>query len=367
MKKILFFIPTLGGGGAEKVLVNLVNNLDSKKYDITVQTLFDIGVNKKNLNANIKYKTIFKKRIRGNIHILKIFSKKFLFKKMIKEDYDIIVSYLEGPTTRIVSGCTNPNTKLINWVHTEMNNVKEFQKSYRSANEMRKSYEKYNMTIFVARSTKDNFEDKTKINLKNSRVIRNIIDINEILNKSNEKIENEKKQITLVTLARLTHSKGYERLLRIHKKLIDEKIEHNLWILGEGEDREKIEDYINKNSLENTVKLYGYQENPYKYLKQADIYVCASYIEGYSTAVTEALIIGKPIVTTDCSGMNEILENGKYGLIVKNDEKDLYEGIKEMILNSEFRKNFENLAVERRKYFSINEKIKEIDELFESN
>ena len=63
MKRILFFIPTLGGGGAEKVLVNLVNNLDNKKYDITVQTLFDIGINKKNLNSNINYKTIFKNKI----------------------------------------------------------------------------------------------------------------------------------------------------------------------------------------------------------------------------------------------------------------------------------------------------------------
>ena len=366
MKRILFFIPTLGGGGAEKVLVNLVNNLDNKKYDITVQTLFDIGINKKNLNSNINYKTIFKKRIKGNIHILKIFSRKFLFKKMIREDYDIIVSYLEGPTTRIVSGCNNPNVKLINWVHTEMNNVKEIQKSYRSANEMRKAYEKYNMTIFVAKSTKDNFENKTKINLKDSRVIRNIIDINEILNKSNEKIENEKKQITLVTLARLTQSKGYERLLRTHKKLLDENIIHDLWILGEGEDREKIENYIKKNALENSVKLYGYQENPYKYLREADIYVCASYIEGYSTAVTEALIIGKPIITTNCSGMNEILENGTYGLIVENNENALYNGIKEMILNSNLRKNYENLAIKRREYFNIDRQLKEVNEIFEN-
>ena len=286
---------------------------------------------------------------------------------MIKENYDIIVSYLEGPTTRIVSGCTNTNTKLINWVHTEMNNISEFQKSYRSAKEMKKAYERYNVTIFVAKTTESSFKEKTKIKLKNSKVIRNIIDINEILSKSNEKIENEKEQITLVTLARLTQSKGYERLLKIHKRLLDEKIYNRLWILGEGEDRSKIENYIKQNSLENTVKLYGYQENPYKYLKQADIYVCASYIEGYSTAVTEALIVGKPIVTTNCSGMSEILENGKYGLIVENNDEDLYEGIKEMILNSTLRKKFENLAIERRTYFDIKNKVKELDELFENS
>ena len=155
-------------------------------------------------------------------------------------------------------------------------------------------------------------------------------------------------------------------MLRTHKKLLDENIIHDLWILGEGEDREKIENYIKKNALENSVKLYGYQENPYKYLREADIYVCASYIEGYSTAVTEALIIGKPIITTNCSGMNEILENGTYGLIVENNENALYNGIKEIILNSNLRKNYENLAIKRREYFNIDRQLKEVNEIFEN-
>lgn len=366
MKKILFFIPTLGGGGAEKVLVNLVNNLDLKKYDITVQTLFDVGVNRKNLNSNIKYKTIFKKMIRGNIHILKLFSRKFLFKRMIKEKYDIIVSYLEGPTTRIVSGCMDSNIKLINWVHTEMKSIKEFQKSYRNKEEMREAYNRYDATVFVAETTKNNFESITNFNLENEKVIRNVIDINKIIEKSTEKIEIEKKQITLVTLARLAKSKGYDRLLRVHKRLLDEGINHDLWILGEGPERQNIGDFIKQNSLESTVKLFGYQENPYKYLKQSDVYVCASYIEGYSTAVTEALIIGKPIVTTRCSGMDEILQNGKYGLIVENDEEDLYDGIKKILLNQDIRNNYAELAIKRREHFEMKNQLKEINKMFDN-
>ncbi len=367
MKKILFFIPTLGGGGAEKVLVNLVNNLDLKKYDITVQTLFDVGVNKKGLKKEIKYKTIFKKIIRGNIHILKLFSRKFLFKKMIKEKYDIIVSYLEGPTTRIVSGCTDSDTKLINWVHTEIKNIKEFQKSYRNKKEMEDAYKRYDETVFVANIAKINFENITNFNLKNEKVIRNVIDTNEIIKKSMEKVDIKKEQITLVTLARLIKLKGYDRLLRIHKRLLNEGINHCLWVLGEGPERQNIEDFIKKNSLQSTVKLYGYQENPYKYLKQADIYVCASYIEGYSTAVTEAIIIGKPVITTKCSGMDEILENGKYGLIVDNNEEDLYEGIKKMLLNQDIRKEYEELSLKRSKYFDIEQQIKEVNKIFESS
>lgn len=365
MKRILFFIPTLGGGGAEKVLVNLVNNLNQEKYDITVQTLFDVGINKKNLKSSIKYKSVFKTIFRGNIHILKLFSRKFLYQRMIKDKYDIIVSYLEGPTTRIVSGCQDKNVKLINWVHTEMKNINEFKKSYRSMKEMKSAYESYDFTVFVAETTKSNFDEFTKFKLKQEKVLRNIIDVNEIISKSTQKCNVKRKNITLVTLARLAKSKGYDRLLRIHKRLLDESIKNDLWILGEGPERQKIEDYIRQNSLEDTVKLLGYKENPYKYLKQADIYVCASYIEGYSTAVTEALIIGKPIVTTNCSGMNEILQNGKYGLIVENTEEELYKGIRNIILNEEIRNKYEKLSQERRKDLNIEKQLKDVEKIFD--
>ena len=85
-KRILFFIPTLGGGGAEKVLVNLVNNLNPQKYDITVETIFDYGVNKQFLNSNIKYRYVFKRMFRGNIHIFKLFSRKILYKYIINSE-----------------------------------------------------------------------------------------------------------------------------------------------------------------------------------------------------------------------------------------------------------------------------------------
>ena len=224
MKKILFFIPTLGGGGAEKVLVNLVNNLDRNKYDIMIQTLFNYGVNKQYLDENIKYRYVFKKIFRGNKHLFKLFSPKFLLNHMIKDKYDIIVSYLEGPTTRIVSGCVDKKTKLIAWVHTEMSKLKEFTGSYRSLNEMKKVYEKYDGTVFVADTTMKNFHEFTKIKTKKDWVIRNAIDIPNILENSNKEIQykelNSIENPIIITIARLAKSKGYDRLLKIHKKLI---------------------------------------------------------------------------------------------------------------------------------------------------
>ena len=113
MKKVLFLIHDLQGGGAEKVLVNLVNNMDHSKFDVTVMTLFDVGVNRRYLSDKVHYKFVYKKMMRGNSHFMKLLTPEQLHKKYIKDTYDIEIAYLEGPCARIISGCPDPNTKLV--------------------------------------------------------------------------------------------------------------------------------------------------------------------------------------------------------------------------------------------------------------
>ena len=105
--------------GRKKVLVNLVNNLNKRRFDVTVLALFDGGVNKPFLKPWIKFRACMPHTFRGNIHVLKIFSPSQLYKHFIHENYDIVVSYLEGPTARIISGCSDENTKMISWIHVE--------------------------------------------------------------------------------------------------------------------------------------------------------------------------------------------------------------------------------------------------------
>ena len=251
MKKILFFIPTLTGGGAEKVLVNLVNHLDDKKYEVTVQTLFDVGINKKYLGSNIKYKYVFRKIFRGNIHILKIFSPGLLFKKMIKDDYDIIVSYLQGPTTRIVSGCNNTNTKLINWLHLEIHDSKRITRSYRTFNETISCYKKYDATVCVSNTVKEVFENTFKNINTNYYVRYNTLETELILEKSNEVVKDivfNKDTINLVSVGRFTEQKGYERLLSIMSKLVLNSCNVHLYLLGTGELERTYAEIINKNN-----------------------------------------------------------------------------------------------------------------------
>lgn len=371
MKKVLFFIPTLSGGGAEKVLVNLVNRMDKKRFSITVLTLFDIGENKQYLESTVGYKYIFKKIFRGNIHLFKLFSPEFLFKKMIKDDYDIIISYLEGPTTRIVSGCNNPNTKILNWVHNEFENINNLIPSYRNQKELKECYKKYDGTVFVSQTAKDAFNQSMPEIKRNLKVLYNVVDTDLIKNKSNEEISDlvfNSHCFNLISVGRFTKQKGFERLIEIVSKLIHQnKLNIHLNLLGQGELESRYKALIQDLNIQQNVTLLGYKENPYKYVKNSDLFVCSSYYEGYSTAVTESLIVGTPVITTLCSGMQELLGyNNQYGIIVENNDQALYEGLKYILTDRKRLIDLKEKAKERSNYFQKESTVRGVEEYLEN-
>jgi glycosyltransferase involved in cell wall biosynthesis len=369
MKKLLFFIPSLGQGGAEKVLVNLVNNMDSSKFDITVQTLFAGGVNEQFLKSNIKYKSCYKRTFRGNSKYFCLYSPKTLYNRFIKEHYDIIVSYLEGPTARIVSGCTDKNTKLVSWIHCKMDTEESASVGFKNFNEAKECYNKFHKTVCVSQWVKDYFVKTFNFN-KPIEVLYNTIETDVILEKSAEAVEDitfSDKYFNICSVGKLTKVKGFERLAKIHKRLLGEGINNRLYILGIGEEKENLKKYIEDNSLENTLILLGYKTNPYKYVKKCDLYVCSSYSEGFSTSVTESLIVGTPVVTTLCSGMTELLgENNEYGIVTENDEDALYEGIKTILTTPNMLEDYSKRAFERGKNFSTEKTVKAVEEMLYS-
>lgn len=366
MKKVLYLIPNLAHGGAEKVLVNLANNMDKTKFDVTVQTLFDVGVNRQYLNSDVKYIGGFKRMPRGNTYVMKLFSPEKLFKYFIRDNYDIIVSYLEGPTARIVSGCTNPNTKLVSWIHIEQHTKELASKSFRSYKEALDCYSKFDRTVCVSDTVKDDFESifDTK---KPVEVLYNTNESEKIKKLSDEKVDDvdfSKDTINIISVAKIVPSKGYDRLMKIHKKLIEENIKSHIYILGIGKEKEKYEKYLTENNLTDTFTFLGYRDNPYKYVKKADLYVCSSRREGFSTAVTEALIVGTPVVSTNCSGAYELLgKNNEYGIVTENNEDALYEGIKKILITPDLLEAYASKAKERGKAFSTEKTVKAVEEM----
>lgn len=369
MIKVLFMIHDLGQGGAEKVLINLINNMDQNKFDITLISLFGGGVNEQFLKENIRYKTIFKENIPGNSKLMKLLSAERLHELFIKDNYDIEIAYLEGPAARIVSGCRNTNTKLISWIHVEQHSKKIAAQSFRSYKESAKCYQRFDGVVCVSESVKDDFL-KLYPMLSTVDVLYNTNDTDLIAALKNEDIDEEvfsEKEIRICGVGKIVPIKGFDKLARIHKKLIQDGLPVHTYILGKGPERENIEKYILSNHLENSFTFLGYQTNPYKYIAKCDLFVCTSTAEGFSTAATESLIVGTPVVTTPVAGMEEMLGKGnKYGIISEMSEESLYLCIRNLLQSPKMLKHYKERAVTRGKDFSKESTVTSVERYLEN-
>lgn len=367
MKKILFLIHDLHHGGAEKVLVNLVNNMDPSKFDITVMALFGGGVNEQFLKPHIHYRAIYPKAFPGNSHVMKILSPKQLHKLYIKEHYDIEVAYLEGPSARIISGCEDPHTKLAYWIHCTLRSPREFSVGFRSVKEAIRCYGKFQGKIFVSQGVMEAFN--AYCTAENGRVLYNTNESAQILASSKEPVEEglfSDREIKLVGVGKLMPNKGFHRLLPIVQKLRRDGYPTHLYILGIGSMETELRRQADERGIADAVTFLGYQTNPYKYVAKCDLFVCASLAEGFSTAATEALIVGTPVCTVDVSGMKEMLgEQNEWGVVTENDEEALYEGIKRLLDNHELLEQYRQRAVIRGGDFSTEKTTRSVENYFQ--
>ena len=368
MTKILFLIHDLGPGGAEKVLVNLVNNMDRTKYDITVMSLFDVGVNRQFLKPHIRYVSCFRHMIRGNIHLMKLLTPGQLHNWLIRDHYDIEVSYLEGPSARIISGCPHRDTKLVSWIHVEQHTYGYAAQAFRSIAESKQCYGRFHQTVCVSEYVKRDFLSLYP-DVSPVCVLYNTNETGQILEKKDEPVEEglfREGELRLCGVGKLMPAKCFDRVVRIHRRLRDEGYPVHTYLLGDGPDRQKIEAYIRENGLENSVTLLGYQTNPYKYVARCDLFVCASLAEGFSTAATEALIVGTPVCTVDVSGMKEMLgENNEYGIVTENKEDALYQGIRRLLEDPALLAHYRVQAEIRGRSFRTQETVRAVEALLD--
>lgn len=366
MIDILFMIPNLGQGGAEKVLVNLVNQLDREQFSVTVMTLYDEGIYRFQLSRHIKYKACFKKSFVGVSHLLKLFTPRQLYKWIVSEHYDIVISYLEGQTARIISGCSDSTTKKICWIHRTMTSIEDSAKPFRSKKEARKCYGSYDCIVSVSKDVQKAFMSLYPFD-EMGKVIYNTNQTEKIKLQSLEKIDNTYfpvNQFKICAIGSLIPIKGFDRLISVHKRLSEEGYLIHTYILGEGVERGKLQKIILEHSLNETIHLLGFQKNPYKFLANCNLFVCSSFSEGFSTAVTEALILGVPVVTTNVSGMQELLGNNQYGIITENSEEGLYHGIKRMIDSCDLYNFYKTKSSIRGKTFSTENTVISVQNLF---
>lgn len=349
--KILFVIEELTGGGAEKVLRDLVNHMDQTKFDITVQTVWPCDA-AHYLAPGIRYKSMYSSESKANRLRYRAEAETGLAYRMhIKDDYDIECAYLEMGPTKVLSASTNKHAKKLAWVHCDLTRAVADPQAY--AAKTAPWYAKFDQIVCVSQSVKERFDELFQ-NRFNSTVLYNVIDDAAIRKKALLPLPEglNKRRFTVLSVGRFSPPKKFIRLLRAHKRLLDEGLTHDLWILGDGPERPMLERYVEENHLQDSVRMPGFFDNPYPFMREADLLACSSIYEGYSTFMTEGVILGKPIVTTDVSGMRELLGDSEYGLIVEDDDEAFYIGLKRMLRDAALRGEYAGHAAQRSADFS---------------
>ena len=331
--KVLFLLEAFDKGGIEQVTLDVVNNLDPNKYDITIQTFWYGGHCQSLVNKNIKvFPFFFKRYIPGIIRLIEYMSPKMLYKLFIKGDYDVEIAASDGGAAKVISGSTNKKSKKICWVHMDVIDQGSKLKEYQSRESARAIYEKFDKIICVSDNVKEHFQNKFGFEEKID-IMHNPIPTKKIQEKAKCQmdIQYDSSQVNIIAVGSLMKVKGFDRLIRVcgNLKKID-KLPVDLYIVGSGPLGEELNTIVKDNNYDN-VELLGFRANPYPFIQNADLLVCSSYSEAYPTVIGESFVLGTPVLGTRCSGVCEWMEEDQSGLIVENDEYSLYEGIKKLL------------------------------------
>ena len=365
-KRVLFLIHDLGPGGAEKVLVNLVNCLDKEKFDVSLRVLFDWGPNRKNLSPDVHFSSWISRDVPANSHWMKLWTPQQLWKMIIPEAYDVVVSFLEGPCARVVGGCPENGPKTVSWIHTPILNEAKFTEGFRNRTEAERCYDHADAMVFVSRDVRDAFR-QFFIPRKDDRILYNIYDSEKIRRLAAEPIPF---QIDITVrnwcgMGKLVPLKGWERMLAVQKKLRIENIPAHFYLIGDGPQRQDLERKAAELGIADSVTFTGYLDNPYACLSRCDLYVNASDREGFSTAVVESLLCGTSVCAVDIGGMKEILgENNEFGVVTEKDEEALFKTVRHFLTDEAYREEYRQRACERAEDFDRDKSVKAIEDLF---
>lgn len=351
-KRILFFNDSLALGGTEKLLVNLLNHLVEKKCELTLILPEQSEENVLLLEVSEKVKVIYlysseqSKFAKKKGELRMIFrTNSFLKEKgILEEDYDDVVCFKEGFYAKMFSGMSIPKTL---WLHNilyvreyDPQSMKEKFLAWLNKKEVAKvqeSYALYDRVISVSDACKQSYMNVVfdgHLPIQDIRIVPNAINLEKVIPLSQEPIEEDlsTQKTKFVLLTRMSPDKRVDRMLNASSRLLEEGYtDFVVHILGAETDNEDMKAEVEKLGLDNVVVLLGKKQNSYPYVRQADWLVCVSERESFSLAILEAMSLNVPVITTNCGGPANIIENGKYGILVDNSGEGVYEGMKSVL------------------------------------
>ncbi|WP_286757978.1 glycosyltransferase [Parabacteroides sp. merdae-related_45_40] len=367
-KKILFIYGQLNGGGAERVLLDILHNIDYSQNEVDLCQIIGGGtlIDEVPKEVNIislwnGYTFSYKLAVRlSNILGCDYLFKRALKKKIIKS-YDLEISFLEGFPLKI-HAMMDTTAKKVTWVHCDLLRFPYTDSQFR-AGEQLAAYNKMDTVVCVANDTKKAFEQRFPTCTSKVMVIYNPIDREKILKLSKAFTLNKNGLFAVITSGRLTLPKKMDRILRVAKRFKEERINVRFQIIGDGELKQELMEKRRQLDVEDMVEFLGFQKNPFPYIKQADMMFCCSGYEGFCLVICEAMCLGVPVVSTKTSGPIEILDNNQYGLLCEHDDKAMYEAVKRMYEDKELRDYYSRQGEKRILDFSPQIIVSGIDKL----
>jgi glycosyltransferase involved in cell wall biosynthesis len=368
-KKILFFIPFLkeSAGGSPKLASILTMEL-ADKYDISIITIFHF---QECYPYKGKYFSLNVKR-----HFIGVFSNLHQLRKMIKSiSPDIIISFMNLTSFWIIPMMYIFKIDVPLIIGITANPESQYRKRLYFKYLMKFLYplKKLTVVVPVSKALKIILNKKYRINISKIIPIYIGMDIEKVKQMATEKISlyedifNNPDVIKFITIGRLSGEKGHKYLIEAFAKILKEVPNSMLFVIGEGRTRPNIEHMIFSKNLGKYVKLMGYMKNPFNYLLKSDIFVLPSLSEGLPYALIEALICKVPIISTNCeTGPKEILEEGKFGILVEvADSDDLAEKMISLAKDEETRAHFSNISHQRIDIFDNKYFIKKWEKLID--
>lgn len=358
MKKLLFVIYTFSlGGGAERVLSDLVGNLDREEYEIDILPYADYGVKQESLPEGVTLlPSIVDMQTAGKAkkavtYFLAHFFPCVLRKRHIRKKYDVEVSFNYQIPSFLVKA--SKGTKAVMWNHGVMDNLKTDKLGFLL---QKRSFKRATKIIAIAEDTKDSIvrlfpEFSHKVD-----VVYNGIHTERILESADEASPITLNTPSVVFVGRLEDAKQPLAVLEAVKLLKDRNKTVSAYFLGQGELKEELNDKIREWGLEDTAFLLGYQRNPYPLFRQCDAVCLLSKAEGFPTVFAEGMTLGKPFISTPVGGVREMSDNGNCGVIV-NTPAECAEAIEAIVLDQAVnaqmgencRKHIANFSMERQK------------------
>ncbi len=368
-KKLLIVVHRLSVGGVQRSLINALKFLDYDHYDVTIY----VRENRAELSGQVDRRV---KKVIINDDATRYYRKPravllYILSRLLKavgkddsavqarlksfvidskmdcerkryfsgtERFDVAVSYIQGYTAEFVARCVPADRKIVFFHGSVDENHELHQRVFTS----------FDRIVAVNERCRKVLEGFYPVHADKFAVVENVVDAEEIRRRSAEySVDRRGKELVLCSCGRFSAEKGFDLAVEAAALLQKNGVDFLWYFVGDGPERQRLERMISENGLSDRIVLTGILENPYPYMAACDVYVQPSYEEAQPLAIMEAVILGRPVVSTETVGGRSILENGDKGILTLVSGAGIADGVEKLIIDENLRRSFENLYTEK--------------------